>query len=221
MTLTTDICHREDCFDRFNQLGDNSVDYVFTSPPYNRKRNDKYAHYDDCIEDYLLFLQNIASESLRVARKHVFINVMKNYYNAPEVYRFLGAMAEHMVELFVWEKSNPLPASGFSITNAYEFILVLGQTPLKSNHTYTKNHLTTSVGTSFEGHNAVMKTEVAEFFIRHFTREGEVVYDPFMGVGTTAVVCKSMGRRFVGSEISEEYHKLSLERLNHVQTKLF
>lgn len=34
-------------------MADNSVDHVFTSPPYNRKRNDKYKFYDDTLVDYI------------------------------------------------------------------------------------------------------------------------------------------------------------------------
>jgi len=41
-----------------------------------------------------------------------------------------------------------------------------------------------------------------------------VVYDPFMGSGTTAVACAMSGRSYIGSEISPEYCQLSLERVS-------
>lgn len=51
MELTNDIeinqVYNGNCFDLFKKMKDNSVDHVFTSPPYNRKRNDKYQFYDD------------------------------------------------------------------------------------------------------------------------------------------------------------------------------
>ncbi len=49
---------------------------------------------------------------------------------------------------------------------------------------------------------------------------GDLVLDPFSGVGTTAVVCKKLNRRFVGFEMNEKYVRLSNERLNggHIDT---
>lgn len=58
-------------------IEDNSVDITFTSPPYNRKRNDKYKLYDDTIDDYFEFLCNITDQLLRVTKKYVFFNIQK------------------------------------------------------------------------------------------------------------------------------------------------
>ena len=130
----------EDCFETFRRMPACSVTHVFTSPPYNRKRNDKYDHYDDQIEDYYTFLVTLAEQAMRVAQGFVFINIQKNYYNSSEVYRFFGEYHSKIKEVFVWEKSNPLPASGNSITNSFEYIVVLGhgKESLKSKTTYTK-----------------------------------------------------------------------------------
>jgi DNA modification methylase len=49
--------------------------------------------------------------------------------------------------------------------------------------------------------------------IRTWTDEGDVVYDCFMGSGTTAKVAEVLGRRWFGSEISEEYVKIAEERV--------
>lgn len=55
------------------------------------------------------------------------------------------------------------------------------------------------------GHPAVFPVGLPEFFIRLMTEEGDVVLDPFMGSGTTALVARGLGRRYVGVELSEEY----------------
>ena len=212
--------YKEDCFDRFNSLQDDSIDHVFTSPPYNRKRNDKYEFYDDNISDYYRFLCDVLDQSLRVSKGNVFLNVQKNYYNKIEVFKLIGKYAESIQEIFIWEKTNPLPSSGLSITNAYEFIIVLGQR-LKSNKTYTKNILKTSVSRPMYGHRAVMKKEVAEFFIENFTKKNDLIYDPFMGVGTTALICSQLERKCIGSELTSEYYIASLERLSQIQMSLF
>ncbi len=54
-------------------------------------------------------------------------------------------------------------------------------------------------------HPARMPDELAEFFIKLATDEGDVVLDPFMGSGTTARVARSLGRKYIGYEIHPEY----------------
>lgn len=207
-----------DCFDIFPEMPDKCVDHVFTSPPYNRKRNDKYDNYNDCISDYFDFLKRFAIEAMRLSKKYVFINIQKNYYNKKEVFQFIGEMAPYIVDIVIWEKSNPMPASGFNITNAYEFFIVLGDVSLKSNFTGTKNHLTTSVNSKMpKNHKAVMKKEVAEWFIEKFTRPGEWIFDPFMGVGTTGIVCIEKSRNFVGVELDFEYYSTARNMIQNVE----
>jgi len=53
--------------------------------------------------------------------------------------------------------------------------------------------------------------------IQLFTYLDDIVYDPFMGGGTTAAVCKKTGRRYIGSEISAKYCKIAKERLMMIQ----
>ena len=204
---------QKDCFEEMCCIEDNSVDLVFTSPPYNRKRNDKFTHYDDTISDYYGFLERLIEESLRVSSRHVFINIQKIYYNKADVYKIIGRFCESISEFFIWEKSNPMPASGSSITNSYEFVIAFGDT-VKSNRTYTKNHITTSVAKMPDDHKAVMHPKIASFFLENFSRENDTVYDPFMGTGTTATACIDLGLNCIGSEISEEYFNNYLKELN-------
>ena len=204
--------YNENCLDTMAKMSNNSVDVVFTSPPYNRKRNDKYKYYNDTKADYYDFLVTVIDESIRVSKGNVYVNIMKNYYNKKDVFKLFGKYYNEIYEVFVWEKSNPLPASGLSITNAYEFIICFGKS-LKSNKTYTKNHLTTSVAKMYKDHKAVMNDKVASFFIQNFTKENDIIYDPFMGCGTTALVAKNNNRNYIGSEIIKEYCEITNNRL--------
>lgn len=195
-------------------LSNNSVDITFTSPPYNRKRNDKYDFYEDNIVDFYEFLIDITNELMRVTKRYVIINIQKTYYNKADVFKYIGKYATNILDIVIWEKSNPKPSSGDSITNAYEFFIILGDEPLKSNFTYTKNHITTPVNNNMPNeHRAVMRTDVCQWFIENFTNENEVILDPFMGSGTTAVVCKSLNRNYIGFEISEKYCEYARERV--------
>ena len=209
-----DYIQRGDCLELLKGIENKSVDTVFTSPPYNRKRNDKYAFYEDTIDDYFSFLCKFTDDSLRVAKDHTIVNIQKNYYNKSDVFKYIGKYAYEIVEIIVWEKQNPMPASGFNITNAYEFFIIMGNKNLKSNTTYTKNVITTSVNDeTSEQHGAVMKKEVADWFIKNFTKESDIVLDPFLGTGTTAVSCIEQNRHYIGFEISEKYLEMADERI--------
>ena len=203
----------ENNLDTMSRMGDNSVDITFTSPPYNRKRNDKYKFYDDRVVDYYQFLKTSIEESIRVTKGNVFFNIQKNYYNKQDVFRIIGDFHKEICEIFIWEKSNPMPASGFNITNAYEFIIVFGKS-VKSNKTYTKNHLTTSVAKMDKDHKAIMHYDTAEFFIKNFTQENDIIFDPFLGFGTTAIVALKNNRNYCGCEISKEYFEEAQKRIN-------
>ena len=50
--------------------------------------------------------------------------------------------------------------------------------------------------------------------IENHTNENDIVYDPFMGSGTTAISALQIGRNYLGSEINEDYYKLSNNRIN-------
>lgn len=211
-----------DCFEGMKALEDKSIDYAFTSPPYNRKRNDKYELYDDTIDDYLAFLIKTIEELRRICRSHIFMNLQTNYYNRADVYSVVGAYADKIQNIIVWEKSNPLPASGKNVTNAVEYFLVIGDKPLKANHTYTKNHITTSVNskTTMKKHRAVMNEEVACWMFESFIPEGSTIIDPFMGTGTTAVASLKHGCQYIGYEIVADYCAIAEERINHGQKRI-
>lgn len=199
--------HHGDCISILGEMGDQSFDHTLTSPPYNRKRNDKYQEYDDTIEDWYQFNLDVIDELLRVTKGHIFYNIQTNYYNRAEVYRLIGHYSREIREIIVWEKTNPMPASGSSVTNAIEYILVLGATPLKSNTTYTKNVIHSSVNSKMpKQHKAVMKQEVADHIISKFTKEGDHILDCFMGMGTTGKSCKAFNRMFSGIELIRNYY---------------
>ena len=207
-----------DCLKLMQQIPDKSIDVTFTSPLYNRKRNDKYSFYSDTIDDYFSFLCAFTEECLRITKKHIIVNVQKNYYNKQDVFNYIGKYAQNIVEIIIWEKTNPMPASGRNITNAYEFFIVLGDKPLKAAATYVKNIISTSVNSNMpKEHKAVMKKEVCDWFINNFTNEGDIVLDPFLGLATTAISCVELNRHYIGFEISEEYFDIACKRLDEVE----
>ena len=204
-----------DCINGMRYIPDNYFDYAFTSPPYNRKRNDKYKLYDDTLDDYYGFLIKLTEELRRITKNHIFLNVQTNYYNKSDVYRFIGTYADYIQNIIVWEKTNPMPASGTNVTNAFEYFIVIGDKPLKALHTYTKNIISTSVNskTTSKKHKAVMNREVAEWIFDSFIPAGSFVIDPMMGLGTTAIVANNHDCKWFGFEIIQDYIDIALMRI--------
>jgi site-specific DNA-methyltransferase (adenine-specific) len=206
-----------DCLEILPTFENKSFDYSFTSPPYNRKRNDKYKNFTDINNNWLEMNINVINELLRVTKKHVFYNIQSNYYNREDVYKLIGLFSKNILDIHIWQKSNPMPASGFNVTNAVEYFLILGETSLKSNKTYTKNILTTAVNSNMpKEHKAVMKDEVCEHFISLFTQENESVLDCFFGVGTTGKICKKLNRQFLGIEKEVSYYEMANKLINEM-----
>ena len=205
----------KDCLLGMKDLPPDTFDYALTSPPYNRKRNDKYEEYDDTKEKYYNFLVEIVDNLLRITKNHIFFNIQTNYYNKKDVYNLIGDWSNYIQNILIWEKSNPLPASGFNITNAYELIIVFGRKPLKALNTYTKNIITTSVNTegTTKTHKAVMKQEVADWVFEKFIPNGSTVIDPMMGLGTTAIAAEKHNCKWLGYEIVPKYINLAYERI--------
>ena len=58
-----------------------------------------------------------------------------------------------------------------------------------------------------------MPVRIIELLVNNYTDKNDIVYDPFMGSGTTAVACIRNNRQWIGSEISKEYAKESSERI--------
>ena len=67
------------------------------------------------------------------------------------------------------------------------------------------------------GHPAPFPVELPKRCIELYTYAGEVVYDPFMGSGTTGVAAIESGRRFVGYEIDPAYRQQAMQRINAAQ----
>ena len=63
-------------------------------------------------------------------------------------------------------------------------------------------------------HCAAFPIELPTWAIRVYSHEGDIVLDPFMGSGTTALACINENRQYVGFENNEEYFKIAEERLD-------
>lgn len=83
---------------------------------------------------------------------------------------------------------------------------------------YPTNVVVMATESSNKKHSAVFPKELPSWFIKLFTKRGDVVLDPFLGSGTTSIAAFQLDRNSIGIEIHEEYHKLAVENINE-QTK--
>ena len=64
-------------------------------------------------------------------------------------------------------------------------------------------------------HPAIFPEQLVVDQIKTWTQENDLIYDPFIGSGTTAKIAQMLNREWIGSEISEEYVQITEERLKH------
>ena len=79
-------------------------------------------------------------------------------------------------------------------------------------------HMATECGN--KGHSAAFPTALPDWFIQLFTKQGDVVLDPFMGSGTTAIACLRRDRKFIGIEINPTYLELAKDRILAEKSRL-
>lgn len=123
--------------------------------------------------------------------------------------------------IIVWEKTNPSPMNGQSIWLSGIELAVYFK---KKNATY--NQRCKNVVVRFPcGRGKVHPTEKPLKLFKHFievsSNEGDIVFDPFLGSGTTAVGAKELKRKYIGIEISEEYCRIAQDRVDNVPQPLF
>ena len=79
---------------------------------------------------------------------------------------------------------------------------------------YPNNVLSMATETSNKKHSAVFPKELPSWFIKLFTKERDMVLDPFLGSGTTSVAAISLDRNSIGIEVKEEYYNLAVKNIN-------
>ena len=217
-----------DALELIKDIPDKSVDVTFTSPPYNRMRNDVYEHFEDRNDNYEQFLIDITNECLRITRERVIVNVQQNCHNKEDVFSFIGHFATKIQGIVIWTKNNPQPSSNYrevdnsiSVGNAYEMFIFISDNPDEFRaygSDFVFNHISSNVNSQhIDGHGAVMKQSIADYFIDKFTKEGQIVFDPFMGTGTTAVSCIKYHRYFLGCEICPDYIRTCERRIKEAE----
>ena len=82
---------------------------------------------------------------------------------------------------------------------------------------YLGNVVETAADTSNKNHSAIFPIELPSWFIRLFSKENDIVLDPFLGSGTTAVAASLHNRRFIGIELKPEYYEEATKNVTEIK----
>ena len=115
-------------------------------------------------------------------------------------------------QLIVWDKGNSTPTQYY--LNSYELVLMLRKGKAKYiNNIGTKNILKIPNIKGTKSHPTEKPVELMQIFIENSSNENDIVLDPFIGSGSTAVVCIESNRKFVGCEIDKKYYEIAQNRI--------
>jgi site-specific DNA-methyltransferase (adenine-specific) len=263
--------------DSKNELGkveSNSVDLIFTSPPYADQRKNTYGGISH--DKYVEWFLPISEELLRVLKPTgtFVLNIKEKVVDGERstyVMELILAMRKQgwlWTEEFIWHKKNSYPGKWPNrFRDSWEHLLQFNKqknfqmyqeavmvpmgdwakTRLKKLSETDKKRDDSKVGSGFgknisnwltrdkayptnvlhlatecnnKNHSAAFPEELPEWFVKLFTKEDDVVLDPFAGSGTTNIVANRMGRKTIGIEIMPEYYQMIVEALNPKQLKI-
>ena len=234
--------YHEDCMETMDRMIDSGVKptIVVTSPPYNvgagRYRGRRYTDYDDFMEheDYFNEVSKWINKMLEVTEYHVFFNIQEVKGNKGVIRHILNNHSHQLKDTWIWTKLNPpCMAVSESTSNGYEYIFCFSNNrpetksfadyrnftnrkgPNGEKSAYLCNRIISGVnsGKGNNLHGFAFPEHIPEYFIKHFTKPGDLVYDPFMGSGTTAVSALTWGRDYIGSDLGGEYIETSVNRI--------
>ena len=223
------------CIDGLKTLPAESVDLIFTDPPYYQYRaqnisglknhKDVITEYDfdgfDSEEEYLAFLENVLTECFRVAKQ----GAAGYLWCGDDFVSYLNRLVERVGfqfrKVIHWHKTNPFPAiyTRKMYANSMELLIHFSKgTPKTWNHkpvNQMHNFIESPIcmGKERSKHKTQKPLKVCLPFIEISSNEGDTVLDPFMGSGSTAVAAKMLNRNYLGFEINKEYCEIAEERL--------
>lgn len=168
------------------------------------------------------------SELLRVS-KVVFYNIQVVTGSKRPIFKMIGEFSDYLKDIIIWDKGNAQPAMQKQVLNRRTELILVFETdyPISRQYRYA-NFERGTLNDIWEikrgkkknkDHGAVFPEELVKKILENFTQKNQIIYDPFMGTGTTAVVSKKLKRRFVGSEIGKEYYDFALMRLKEIENE--
>ena len=228
----------DDFYDYVKKIKSNSIDLILTDPPYNLSGystgNMKFSWRSEINNnlaewDKIIFKpQDVRDEFIRILKSTGNIFVFTSYNLLGEWHKTFDPLFKTF-QFMVWHKTNPAPKirkAGF--LNSCELIICCWN----SGHTWNfgkqsemHNFIETPICMGKERlknpkHPTQKPIKVLKHIIKIASNPGDLILDPFMGVGSTGVASLEMKRNFLGIEIDEKYFKAAEARIKTITNQL-
>ena len=221
------ILLNQDVREVFKTIPDNSIDLVVTDPPYKttsrgnagnsggmlqkdiNKKGQVFKHNNIKPQEYI-------PELYRVLKDGSHCYIMTNHVNLQEMLNVATESGFKFVKCLIWDKGNKI--MGQYYMSSFEYILFLRKGKAKRiNNCGTADILRVpNIKTKGEDgqnlHDTEKPVELMKIMIDNSSNEGDIVFDPFMGIGSTGVACLELNRRFIGVELDEQYFPIAKYR---------
>lgn len=213
-----------DSYKLIKDIPDKRIDLVIIDPPYlfdnfgggcfgnERKKNRKELEMIRHGFDYI-----IIQELKRVMKKtNIYI-----FCSKAQLRDYFNLFAEENIDLLVWHKTNPIPAIANNYLSDLEYCFFVREKGVEVHCNYeSSSKLYESAMNKKDKekykHPTIKPLPLIKKLIINSSNKGDIVLDCFSGSGTTCAAAKELGRQFIGIEIDEEYHKISIDRINGI-----
>ena len=175
------------------------------------------------MDEYFKFQDEFISKALQVTDL-MFYNIQMITGNKVALLQLMGKYAEKIKEIIIWNKGYGQPAMQNGVLNSqYEFIIVFQNSkPYNRSFEYFgfARGTETNVWDIKRERNNLIKAgfpqELVKRILKNFVKDGSLILDPYMGSGTTGIVCKELGYDFIGVELDKEMFDKAKERIDTV-----
>lgn len=210
-----------DCLEVMDKLIEEGVkvDCILTDPPYgiNFKSNYRKEKYNSIANDNNLgFIKNYFSRCHTLLKEDTHIYCFCSWHNIDK-FKIEFEKYFKLKNIIVWEKNNTSMGDlKGSYAPKHEFILY-GHKGRRLRNGFRYADIIKANRTNNKLHPTQKPIDLLEIFIKQSTDKNEVVFDGFMGSGSTGVACANTNRRFIGIEIDPKYFEIAKQRLEEAE----
>lgn len=216
--------HNVDCMEYMKSMEDASIDLIVTDPPYllTHTKIKSGEEFDgmEYMDELSTMAHGIENEQL-----DEFMRILKkpNMYlwgNWKLIVKYLDYFMDKDVNtnLLCWHKTSIVPMCNNIWVADTEYCLYVRGEGVRL-HGGFNDHKTYWVSDNMDirmnkmGHPTVKPLNIIKQMVKNSSVEGDVVFDPYLGSGTTAVACKLLNRNCIGCEIEPKYIEIIEKRL--------
>jgi DNA modification methylase len=224
-----------DCKDVLWNLPNHFAQAIITDPPYQYMQGTFSTLKNDVKfdggRDYITKIQDedlaegFDFEMLEIMEAKLNPVNMQFFCNKNQLYDYLKWIREkdYGFQLLEWHKPNPMPTPGVGLLYLFdtEFIIHIFKSLKLKKKQAVFTYFIHNVNKTGYDHPTIKPDKIVLELIRQTTEENDIVIDPYLGSGTTAICCKKLGRRCIGIEIKEKYIKIAIERLKETEANQF